>query len=152
MYIQVGDRIGGQVCEARFWFGKTGSPTSLGHVEIERSKRDDKGWKECDFTFHIYDGEISEEVNFKTFFAIFLANAGTTTNGDAEDGEDGGQQNTDGSIGADDYVSGIPPTRIKMTFKSSTNGEYIMEETTLYLDDDEAPVTYFIPNGKFIVK
>lgn len=153
MFIQVGDRIGGQVCEAKFWFGKHGSASSRGTVTVEKTTRDGKnGWKTCDFTFHIYEGEISQEVEFKTFFAIFLAEAGTTTNTDTEDGEDGGQQNTNNSIGADDYVSGIAPTRIRMTFDNNRAGSYIMEETTVYLNDEEAPIQYFIPEGDFIVE
>ncbi len=153
MFVQVGDRIGAQVCEAKFWFGKDGSASSRGTVTIEKSERDGKnGWKTCDFTFHIDEGEISQEVEFKMYFAIFLAAAQTTTDTDTEGGENGGQQNTNNSIGAEDYVAGIEPTRIKMTFTSSTTGEYTMETTTVYLEDKETPIKLFIPQGAFRVR
>lgn len=159
MFIRVGDRIGSSnVCDARFSFGSVGAASSKGTVTIKSSTKGSEGWEKCDFVFHIDEAEISEEVEFKSFFAIFLSTASTNTNTDNgnnnnnnNNDDDSSSSSSAGSIGADDYVSGIEPTLVKLRFESNSNGVYTMEPTTVYLDDSEEPVQVYRIEGGFTV-
>ncbi len=161
MFIRVGDRIGSSNdCNARFSFGSVANASSRGTINVSSAVKGEKGWDKCEFTFHIDEAEISEEVEFKSFFAIFLSDAGTM--GSEEDSDDNNNNNNDeggnasssggGTIGADDYVSGIAPTKVILNFDSNNGGTYTMEETTIYLDDEEEPVQTFVITNRFTVE
>ena len=158
MFVRVGDRIGSSTdCSARFSFGSASAASSRGTVSIQSATKGSKGWERCDFTFHIDESEISEEVEFKSFFAIFLSAASSSgNNSDSDDSNnengDSGSSSGSGNMNSDDYVTGIAPTIIKMTFDSSNSGTYIMEPTTLYLDDSEEPVQTFLITNRFTIE
>ncbi len=156
MYIEVGDRIGSSnVCDARYHFGTMMGGYSRGRVTIlstQKSEDSKKSWEKCDFTFHIDDAEVSEEVNFKAFFALWLSNADTADQGNEDGGNNnnngGGDQTTSDGMASDSYVMGLEPVKVSMTFKSNENGTYVMEPTTVYLDDaEEVPQTIVIDGG-----
>lgn len=153
MFIQVGDRISGNVCKARFSFGSRSDASSDGTVVIEKSTKNDKGWEACDFTFHLNEVEISEEVEFKGFFGAYLDFTGVSNNsGDSENGEGGEESSSAGSMDADSYIIAVLETRVKMKFDGSNIGEFTMEPTTVYLDDTEEPVQTYVIKGRFYLE
>lgn len=159
MHIVVGNRIGSSdSCDARFYFGERGnSSSSSGKVNVlstVRSEESKKSWEKCEFTFQIFNAEISEEVNFKSFFALWLASAATAENNDDADNTNGGgdtTQNT-GGIASDSYITGLEPVKVTMTYSSNSGGEYQMDPTTIYLDDEEEVVQVVVVKGGFIVQ
>lgn len=153
MFIRVGDRIGSSNdCSARFSFGSVSAQSSKGTVTVQSATKGEEGWDRCEFTFHIDEAEISQEVEFKSFFAIFLSSSSTTSDSDSEDSEGDESSSSSGDLNADDYISGIEPTVIKLTFDSNNSGTYVMEPTTLYLDDTEEPVQTFLITNRFTVE
>ena len=161
MYIDVLDRIGSSnMCEARYRFGTLASGSSRGTVKIlstQKSEESKKSWEKCDFTFHIDDAEISEEVNFKAFFAMWLSSADTadqeTDNGNNNNNNnDGGNQTTSDGMASDSYVVGLEPVKVSMTYTSNNDGDYTMEPTTVYLDDAEETVQTVLIQGSFRIR
>ncbi len=153
MFIQVGDRISGNVCKARFSFGARSSASSDGTITIEQSTKGDKGWEACDFTFHLNETEISEEVEFKGFFGAYLDFTGSSSgSGDSEDGDGEEESSSAGSIDSDSYIIAVLETRVRMKFNTSNTGEYTMEPTTVYLDDTEEPVQTYVIKGGFYLE
>ncbi|MBQ2814332.1 MAG: hypothetical protein IJE66_04920 [Akkermansia sp.] len=158
MYVQVGDRIGSSdSCDARFYFGTRAGSSSPGEVKLlstVKSEEGKKSWEKCEFTFQVYDAEISEEVNFKAFFAIWLASASTAEN-DEDAGNNGGGGDTTqdaGGMAADSYVTGLEPVKVSMNYASNNSGEYRMEPTTIYLDDEEEVVQTVVVKGDFTIR
>lgn len=157
MFIRVGDRISGNVCRARFSFGSRSGASSEGTVVIEKSAKGDKGWESCDFTFHLNEMEISEEVEFKGFFGAYMEF--TSSSSSSNDSDDSGSNNnsdsssssssSSGSIDADSYIISVEETMVKMKFTGSDIGEFTMEPTTVYLDDSEEPVQTYVIQGRF---
>lgn len=157
MFIRVGDRISGNVCRARFSFGSRSGASSEGTVVIEKSAKGDKGWESCDFTFHLNEMEISEEVEFKGFFGAYMEF--TSSSSSSNDSDDSGSNNnsdsssssssSSGSIDADSYIISVEETMVKMKFTGSDIGEFTMEPTTVYLDDSEEPVQTYVIKGRF---
>lgn len=153
MYVQVRDRIGSSNgCEARFYFGTPGSNSAPGQVRVlstVKSEESKKSWDKIEITFHINDAEISEEVNFKSFFALWLASASSAENADdTENGQEGGGQDA-GGMDADSYVTGMEPMKVTLIFDSNDGGDYYMEPTTIYLDDSEEVVQTIQIEGDF---
>ena len=158
MYIRVGDRISGNVCRAKFSFGSRAGASSDGTVIIDRTEKGDKGWEACDFTFHLNEVEISEEVEFKGFFGAYMnfVDAGTTSGDDgSDDGEDSSSSSSSsssGSFDADSYIIAVEETVVKMKFTGSDIGKFTMEPTTVYLDDSEEPVQTYVIEGRFYLE
>ena len=161
MYIDVGDRVGsGNVCDAVYHFGTRVGGYSRGRVTVlstQKSEDPKKSWEKCDFTFHIDDAEISEEVNFKAFFALWLSSADTadqeTDNGNNNNNNnDGGNQTTSDGMASDSYVMGLEPVKVCMTFDSNNTGKYVMEPTTVYLDDAEQTPQTILVDGNFMIE
>ena len=157
MYIRVGDRISGNVCRARFSFGSRGGASSDGTVVIEKSTKGDKGWESCDFTFHLNEVEISEEVEFKGFFGAYMDFSSTSSSNSDGSDSSGDNDNTDGSssssssgsIDSDSYIIAVEETMVKMKFSDSDTGEYTMEPTTVYMDDSQEPIQTYVIKGPF---
>ncbi len=150
MFIRVGDRISGNVCKAKFSFGSRSGASSDGTVVIEKSKKGDRGWELCDFTFHLNEVEISEEVEFKGFFGAYLDFTDVSSGSeDSEDGEEDQGSSSSGSMDSDSYIIAVLETRVKMSFTGSDVGEFTMEPTTVYLDDSEEPVQTYVIQGRF---
>lgn len=155
MFVRVGDRVSGNVCRAKFSFGSRAGASSDGTVIIDRTVKGDKGWEACDFTFHLNEMEISEEVEFKGFFGAYMdfVDAGTSSgddDGDSEEDSSSSSSSSSGSIDADSYIIAVEETVVKMKFTSSDTGEFTMEPTTVYLDDSEEPVQTYVIKGRFL--
>ena len=133
MFIRVGDRISGNVCRARFSFGSRAGASSDGTVVIEKSTKGDKGWESCDFTFHVNEVEISEEVEFKGYFGAYLDFSSSSS----------------GSIDSDSYIIAVEETMVKMKFTGSDIGVFTMEPTTVYMDDSQEPIQTYVIEGRF---
>lgn len=150
MIIRVGDRISGNVCRAKFYFGSAGGASSNGTVIIDKSVKGERGWESCDFTFHLNESEISEEVEFKGFFGAYLEFTPVTGGNDnSENGEDGESSSSSSGIDADSYIISVMETEVKMTFTGSDIGEYTLEPTTVYLNDSDEPVQTYVIKGRF---
>ncbi|MBE6409217.1 MAG: hypothetical protein IJB89_10510 [Akkermansia sp.] len=152
MFIRVGDRISGNVCRAKFYFGDRGGSSSDGTVVIDKSVKGDRGWESCDFTFHLNESEISEEVEFKGFFGAYLEFSPVSGGNDDSDDDDNGENNSSSSssgIDADSYIISVMETEVKMTFTGSDIGEYTLEPTTVYLNDSDEPVQTYVIKGRF---
>lgn len=150
MFIRVGDRISGNVCKAKFSFGSRSGASSDGTVVIEKSKKGDRGWELCDFTFHLNEVEISEEVEFKGFFGAYLDFTDVSSGSeDSENGEEDQGSSSSGSMDSDSYIIAVLETRVKMSFTGSDVGEFTMEPTTVYLDDSEEPIQTYVIQGRF---
>ncbi len=151
MFIRVGDRISGNVCRAKFSFGATSGASSNGTVVINKSVKGDRGWESCDFTFHLNESEISEEVEFKGFFGSYLEFTSVSDSSeDSDDSDsDSSSSSTSSSIDADSYILYVTETEVKMTFTGSDIGEFTLEPTTVYLNDSEEPVQTYVIKGRF---
>ncbi|MBQ8516120.1 MAG: hypothetical protein IJ498_00910 [Akkermansia sp.] len=153
MFIRVGDRISGNVCRASFSFGSRGGASSDGTVVIEKSSKGDKGWDSCDFTFHLNEMEISEEVEFKGFFGAYMEFTSSSSNSndsdDSDSDSDSSSSSSSGSIDADSYIISVEETMVKMKFTGSDIGEFTMEPTTVYLDDSQEPIQTYVIKGRF---
>lgn len=150
MFIRIGDRISGNVCRAKFSFGSAGGASSNGTVIVDKSVKGDRGWESCDFTFHLNESEISEEVEFKGFFGAYLEFTPVSGGGeDSEDGEENGGGSSSSGIDADSYIISVLETEVKMTFTGSDIGEYTLEPTTVYLNDSDEPVQTYVIKGRF---
>lgn len=159
MFIRVGDRISGNVCHARFSFGSRGGASSDGTVVIEKSAKGERGWESCDFTFHLNETEISEEVEFKGFFGAYMDFSSSSSN-NSDDSEGSGNNNnsnsdssssssSSGSIDSDSYIIAVEETMVKMKFTGSDIGEFTMEPTTVYMDDSQEPIQTYVIKGRF---
>lgn len=159
MFVRVGDRISGNVCRARFSFGSRAGASSDGTVVIEKSTKGDKGWESCDFTFHLNEMEISEEVEFKGFFGAYLDFSSSSSNNSNDsdgsgnnnnnNGDNSSSSSSSGSIDSDSYIIAVEETMVKMKFTGSDIGEFTMEPTTVYMDDSQEPIQTYVIQGRF---
>ena len=55
-------------------------------------------------------------------------------------------------MSSDSYVTGLEPVKVSMNYASNNSGEYRMEPTTIYLDDEEEVVQTVVVKGDFTIR